>query len=199
MKQRGDAVRLRVVERPVEQQVGVGAQPLMAALFPGDRVVAGEPDTKAAGGEFIGGDDAVIYDEPRDGRTRCGTVRFERVNAGGVLQVSIAGAVERVAERLSNPSGIDTSLPSFEASSHAARIGRVLPIIQGFFWCAGMCRGVLLGGLPHPGCLRASSVSRARRPVPRCPSRMVRVWGGCVVADRFVVGSSSESLAWRRR
>ena len=32
MQQRGDAVRLRVVERSVEQQVGVGAQPLMAAL-----------------------------------------------------------------------------------------------------------------------------------------------------------------------
>src|SRR5690349_9954314 len=50
MQQRRDAVRLRVVERPVEQQVGVGAQSLMAALFPGDRVVSGEPDTQAAGG-----------------------------------------------------------------------------------------------------------------------------------------------------
>nr|BFF12266.1 hypothetical protein GCM10025699_35690 [Microbacterium flavescens] len=46
MQQRGDAVGLRVVERSVEQQVGVGAQPLMAALFAGDRVVSGEPDTK---------------------------------------------------------------------------------------------------------------------------------------------------------
>lgn len=60
MQQRGDAVRLRVVECPVEQEVGVRAQPLMAALFPGDWVVSGEPDTKAAaGGEFVGSDEAV--------------------------------------------------------------------------------------------------------------------------------------------
>ena len=67
MQQRGDAVRLRVIERPVEQQVGVGAQPLVASLLPRDRVVPGEPDTKAAGREFVGRDDAVVDDEPRDG------------------------------------------------------------------------------------------------------------------------------------
>src|SRR5690606_24242668 len=56
MQQRGDAVRLRVVERPVEQQVGVGTQPLVASLLPRDRVVPGEPDTKSAGCEFVGRD-----------------------------------------------------------------------------------------------------------------------------------------------
>ena len=49
MQQRGNAVRLRVVERPVEQQVGVGAKPLVASLLPRDRVVPGEPHTKALG------------------------------------------------------------------------------------------------------------------------------------------------------
>lgn len=128
----------------------------MAAHFPGDRVAYGEPDTKATGGEFVGGDDAVRHDEPCDGRTGCGTVRFERVNAGGVVQVSITGPLERVRDRLSNPSGFDTSLPSLEPAAHAVRIGCVLPVIQGFFGRAGMCRGVLLKGVGHPGCLRAS-------------------------------------------
>ena len=67
MQQRGDAVGLRVVERPVEQQVCVGAQPLMAALFSGDRVVSGEPDPKVAGGELVFADPAARDDEPRDG------------------------------------------------------------------------------------------------------------------------------------
>ena len=53
-----------MIERPVEQQVGVGAQSLMAALFPRDRVVPGEPDTKSSGGELVGGDDAVLDNEP---------------------------------------------------------------------------------------------------------------------------------------
>src|SRR6478736_5786454 len=53
MQQRRDAVRLRVVERPVEQQVGVRAQPLVASLLPRDRVVPGEPDTKAPGRELV--------------------------------------------------------------------------------------------------------------------------------------------------
>jgi hypothetical protein len=92
MQQRGDAVRLRVVERPIQQQVGVGAQPLKAALLPGDRVVSREPDAEAAVGELVGGDDAVCDDEPRDRRIGCRTVRFERVNAGGVVEVRIAGA-----------------------------------------------------------------------------------------------------------
>lgn len=146
-----------MVERSVQQQVGVGAQPLIAALFPGDRIVSGEPDAKPAGGESVGGDDAVRQDESRDGGIGCCTVCFERINAGGVLQVSIAGALERVRDRLSNPSGFDTSLPSFEASAHAARIGCVLPVIQGFFWCAGMCGGVFQKAVRHPWCLRALS------------------------------------------
>jgi len=51
---------------------------------------------KAAGGELVGGDDAVLDNEARDGRSGCGAVRFEHVNAVGVLQVSIAYALERV-------------------------------------------------------------------------------------------------------
>lgn len=68
MQQRRDAVRLRVVERSVEQQVGVGAEPLLTAPLPRDRIVPSEPDTKTAGGEVVGCDDAVLDDEPRDGR-----------------------------------------------------------------------------------------------------------------------------------
>jgi hypothetical protein len=66
MQQRRDAVGLRVVERPIEQQVGVRAQPLVASLLPRDWVVPGEPDTKSAGCELVGRDDAVVDDEPRE-------------------------------------------------------------------------------------------------------------------------------------
>lgn len=43
--------------------------------------------------------------------------------------------VERAASRLSNPSGIDTSLPPLEAASHGARIRCVLAIIRDFLVC----------------------------------------------------------------
>jgi len=45
VQERGDAARLGMVDRPVEKQIGVGAQPLMTALLPRDRVVPGDPDT----------------------------------------------------------------------------------------------------------------------------------------------------------
>ncbi len=60
MQQGREAVRLRVVQRPVQQQVRVGAQSLVAALLPRDRVVTGEPDAKAARVQLVGRDGAVI-------------------------------------------------------------------------------------------------------------------------------------------
>lgn len=125
MQERDDAVRLRVVERSVQQQVCVGAQSLMAALFPGDRIMSGEPGAEAAAGELVGIDDAALDDESRDGRIGCGAVRFERFDAGGVLRVSIAGALERVADSLSNP--LD-STPRFQRS----RPPRIAPGLGGF-------------------------------------------------------------------
>ena len=38
-------------------------QAVMAALFTGDRIVAGEPDTQGSGGHLVGGDGAVRDDE----------------------------------------------------------------------------------------------------------------------------------------
>ena len=84
MQQRGDAVRLGVVERPVEQQVGVGAEPLGSALLPRDRVMAGEPHPKPAGGQLVGGDGAVVDHESGDARVGGRAVHLERVGAGRV-------------------------------------------------------------------------------------------------------------------
>ena len=123
MQQRCDAVGLRVVERPVEQQVGVGAQPLVASLLPCDRVVPGEPDTKSACCEFVGGDDAVVDDEPGDGRIGCCAVRLERFGARRVGPVGIARALESIRDRVSNPAGFDTPLPPLQTSAHGARVG----------------------------------------------------------------------------
>ena len=67
MQQRRDAVRLGVIERPIEHQVRVRAQPLVTSLLPRDRVVPGEPHTKATGRELVSRDDAVVDDEPGDG------------------------------------------------------------------------------------------------------------------------------------
>ncbi len=83
VQERGDAVGLGVVDRPVEEQVGVGAQPLAAALLPRDRVVTGDPDAQSAGGELIAPDPATRDDEPGDGRFGCLGVRLERLNAAG--------------------------------------------------------------------------------------------------------------------
>lgn len=110
-----------MVERSVEEQIGVGVQLLLAALVPGDRVVSGEPDKKSAGGEFVFADPSARDDESRDGFTGFCAVRFERVNAVGVVQVSISLALNRVGDRLSNPSRCDTSLPSLEAPRMAPR------------------------------------------------------------------------------
>ncbi len=43
MQQRGDAVRLGVIQRSVQEQVCIGSHEGRAALLPRDRIIAGEP------------------------------------------------------------------------------------------------------------------------------------------------------------
>ena len=47
--------------------------------------------------------------------------------------MSIADALERIADRLSSASGFDTSLPALEAASHGVRIEYFLPCYPGIF------------------------------------------------------------------
>ena len=128
-----------MVERPVEHQVRIRAQPLVASLLPGDRVVPGEPDTKAPGRELVSGDDAVVDDEPRDGGIGCSTIRLERVGARRIGLMGVACALESVRDRVPNPAGFDTSLPTLQTSAHGARVGEVFRSIQGFFCVAAIC------------------------------------------------------------
>ncbi len=155
MQQRRDAIRLRVVERSVEQQVGVGAESLVASLLPRDRVVPGEPDTKAAGRELVGRDDAVVDDESRDGGIGCCAIPLERVGARVVGHVCVARALERVRDCLSNAVGFDAPLPPLEPSAHGARVGQVFALIQVFLRVAGNCSQVVSSGVAHHWCLRA--------------------------------------------
>lgn len=159
MQQRSDAVRLRVIERAVQQEVGVSAQPLPAALLTTDRVVARDPHTKPAGSEFVGGDAAVVDDETRNSRVRCQTIRFERITTGRVLEMSVTGPLERVRNRVSYPSGLNPTLPPLKATSHAVRVGLVFTFGQDVLRLEGTCGGMRLNGTdqaPHrDGCLRA--------------------------------------------
>lgn len=66
MQQCPDAVRLRLIERPVEHQVRIRAQAMVASFLPRDRVVPGEPHTKAPGRELVSRDDVVVDDESRE-------------------------------------------------------------------------------------------------------------------------------------
>ena len=69
MQKRGDAVGLRVIDRPVEHQVSVGTQPLTASFLPRDRIVAGQPYAESTGGQLVARDGTVLHDESRYGRT----------------------------------------------------------------------------------------------------------------------------------
>lgn len=97
VQERGDAVRLGVVDRPVEKQIGVWAQPLMTALLPRDRVVPRDPDTQATGGELIAPDPAARDDEPGDGGIGCLGICLERFGTYGVRTVRVADAFKREA------------------------------------------------------------------------------------------------------
>lgn len=114
MQQRGDAVGLRVIDRPVEHEVGIRAQPLPAALLPRDRIMPGQPYPQATRGELVCRDGPVLDDEPIDVGSGCCAIRFERVSARRVAEVSVAGAVERVGDGLSDSAGFDTPLPPLE-------------------------------------------------------------------------------------
>src|SRR5690606_9227075 len=48
MQQCGDAVRLGVIQRSVQEQVCIGSHEGRAALLPRDRIMAGEPHTQSA-------------------------------------------------------------------------------------------------------------------------------------------------------
>ena len=86
----------------------------------------------------------MVDDESRNGRFRCRTVCFERISTGRVWEVSVTGSLERVGDRVSNPAGFDTSLPSLKATSHAVRVRPFFRVIQDFFWLAGACRSMLV-------------------------------------------------------
>lgn len=92
-----------MVERAVQQEVSVGAQPLPAAPLAADGVEAGEPNAQPAGGELVGGNAAVVDYESRDGRVRCQTVRFAGISIGRILQVSATSALERLGNGVSPP------------------------------------------------------------------------------------------------
>ncbi len=111
-----------MVDRPVEEQVGVGAQPLVTALLPRDRVVPGDPDTQPAGGELITADPATRDDEPGDGRFGCVGVRLERISAARGRSVCVAGSLECVGDRLSDAARIDATFSPLQSPSHDARV-----------------------------------------------------------------------------
>lgn len=103
MQQCRDAVRLGVIDRPVEHEVRVWAQPLPPALLPRDRVMACEPYPQTAGVEVVGVDGSVADNKSRDGRSGCCAVCLKRFRAGRMLQVSVACSLERVGDRVSSP------------------------------------------------------------------------------------------------
>jgi hypothetical protein len=120
MQQRRNAVRLGVVQRPVQQQVRIGAQQRLAALFAGDRIMSTQPDLQRAGRESVGSDRSVLDNEARHRTVRDAAVLRERIHAGGADDVSVADALQRVADGMSDPAGLHTPLPPLESASHGA-------------------------------------------------------------------------------
>ena len=63
--------------------------------------------------------------------------RFDNVK---VWEVSIAGALHRVRDRVADPAGISTPLPTLQATSHGARVRLVFAIIRAFLWVVAKWR-----------------------------------------------------------
>lgn len=126
-----------MVDRPVEEEVGVRAQPLAAALLPRDRVAPGDPDLQPAGGELIAADATACDKEPGDGRLGCFGVRLKRLRADRVRPVRVAGSLERVGNRLPDAAGIDASLPPLQSPAHAARLDSRFGTYPGIFPTCG--------------------------------------------------------------
>ena len=79
-----------MIERAIEQEIGVGAEPLPAALLATDGVMTSEPHAEPASAELVGGDAAAVDDESSNTRVRGQTVRFERISTVRVLEQNLA-------------------------------------------------------------------------------------------------------------
>ncbi|MDR7185485.1 hypothetical protein J2X85_002519 [Microbacterium trichothecenolyticum] len=118
MQQCRDAVRLRVIQCPVEEKVSLRTKQSLAALLAADRVVSTQPHPQGARRQLVRSQSSCLHDEPRHRRVAAAAVRLERGGAGGVDQVRIAYSLERVGDRVANSSGLSTPFPPLETSAH---------------------------------------------------------------------------------
>lgn len=66
MEQRGDAVRLRMIQRAVQQQICIWPQPSLPALLPRHGIMPGQPHPQCAGTQLVETDSPVLDHEPRN-------------------------------------------------------------------------------------------------------------------------------------
>lgn len=125
VEHRRDAVRLRGVDRAVENQVCVGGCQIAPAALVRRGVTAVDPATKLLFVERVRVDGAVFDNEARDATAANRTVGGERLSAGGGSKVGIAGSLECVRERLSNPLRSDTPFPALQASAHGLSLATI--------------------------------------------------------------------------
>ena len=156
--QRGDAVRLRRVDRSVQDQIRRRRHQLTTSDLAGDRVAPVDPTPQLLPAERVDADLAGDHGEPGRMRSVATAVSGERLDTGHAPQVRIARRLERVRHRLSNPLRLNTPLPTLETSTHATRV--LTSCLTRYEFHRKCLRALLFR------CLGRRSVDGARQPAP---------------------------------
>src|SRR4051794_26672634 len=99
MDRRNKAVRLRCVDRPVENEVGLRGRKITASPLTGERIVAVDPLEQLVAVQMVGRYRPTLDSEPSDRTVRTIGVVSERVDTRGDADVCIASTFECVGNR----------------------------------------------------------------------------------------------------